>query len=373
MGRSGITFIQVADACEAILKESKGKQKPTIDLLRERIGAGSRTTLNKYKKQWEEMSGGEAETLITKPEKVTESILSLVSQLSEKLSDEAKQINVKKSKQHAAEIEERDGLLAEAERRNEGLSEKLDGLQTNHEKLQSAYDDIDNNLKSEIEARTKAEETVIQKDERIDLLEKQVKSLEDKHTQARKALEHFRDAVKDQREKDQQQWEQLQGDYQHQIKGLQDDLSSKNTSITELSEANGQLAEQNSGINKQLIEKEKTLSSIQGLLEKATLKVEELEPKLQEKVDQVISQQERITDLTAENTRLSQAETDKARLLQKISDQDRRHQDQVAHYQSMLDGSKQDLDGLSSKLEIRDVEIEKLQKEIQRLEKAKSS
>ena len=55
MGRAGISYTEVAKACEQIV--AKGEQV-SIDRIREITGTGNRSTLSKLRKQWEAFNQG---------------------------------------------------------------------------------------------------------------------------------------------------------------------------------------------------------------------------------------------------------------------------------------------------------------------------
>lgn len=362
MGRAGISFTEVQRACEQLVASNKSV---TVDNIREITGTGSRGTLSRLKKQWEALGQEqgqviEGELLVENEEKIEERLLSLVSELKNLTIEEAKAICSRNDEKHEEEIEEQKGYLAEAERRNEALTEKFDALKVSQDKLQLAYDGNVEQLKLEIEFRSKAEETVTKKDEQIQLLQEQIESLEQKYQHACNTLEHARQAAKEQRDQDQQNWEHQQSVYQQQIKGLQNDLSSKNTNISSLSEANGQLSQQNQSLNKEVLDKGRQLTE-------ALDKVTKLEPALQESTEKTLLQQEKITELTVANARLEQAEQDKNRLVQRISDIEDRHQKQIEHYQKMLDDSGQQLTDQTNKLEMKTETVRNLEKRIRKL------
>ena len=359
MGRPGISYTEVAKACDQLIAANK---TVTVDNIRGITGSGSKGTLLKLKKQWEALGQQgqitEGELLLENEEKIEDKLSSLVSELRDQVLEEAKLVCKRNDENNETKLRKEQDINAEIERRYESLDEKHSQLKINYDKLQSVYDDNNEQLKQAIKASTRAEEAAIKKDEQIQLLQDQIKSLEDKHKQVRDALEHFRAAMIEQREKDQNKWDQLQNDYQNQITRLENTLSDKNSEISDLHQANGQLAEQSQGLNKQLIDKDRQLTD-------ATKKLNNLEPALKESNDKVITQQERITELTVANAKLEQAEQDKTQLHQRISDIDQNYQNQITHYQKLLDGNGAQIANLTGKLDKRDQKIKDLEHIIQ--------
>lgn len=332
MGRAGISYVEVEKACNQLVADN---ENVTVDNIREITGAGSKSTLLKFKKQWElaasqSQTQPEGELLLVNDEKADERILSLVNELKDLALEEAKLICARKDEDTEKTILAEKKINDELSRRYESLEEKHNILKNTQDKLQSAYDENDKLLKIAIKESAEAQQLVIQKDEKIVLLEGQIDSLEKKHKHARESLEHFRQAMQDQRDQDQIKWEQMQNEYQTHIKNLEDKLSDKSSKVSDLDQANGRLAEQNKNLNKLIVEKE-------HLLSEATTKTHQLETALHESSSREIGQQRKITELTVSQVKLEQAEKDKHDLAERLSESDLRYQKQIDNYQKILE------------------------------------
>ena len=192
---------------------AQGKH-PSVDAVRVALGnTGSKTTIHKYLKELEEegsgADGGKAS--------ISEALQDLVERLAGQLQDEAnaridavKEESAAKERQHA---ETAAALRDELERVRERLVDTQSALEQERERHDSARQA----LQAERIERTRAEQQVADLKERLAENEAHRKSLEDKHTHAREALEHYRQSVKDQRDQDQRR-------HEHEIQVLRAEL-----------------------------------------------------------------------------------------------------------------------------------------------------
>tara|TARA_R110002072_G_scaffold238329_1_gene395672 strand:+ start:5477 stop:6511 length:1035 start_codon:yes stop_codon:yes gene_type:complete len=232
MARGGINKRLVKEARDAIL--AKG-QNPSIDTIRIELGnTGSKTTIHRYLKELEESESArlDDEALLSG------NIKNLVANLASNLHMEANAI-VKEAEERQnnrqREWQEQDAKQKQCISELEKIIEKLKNELANSEKLRFTAD-------KELRTITIENQRIVQ--EVTDLIalaeekDKRIQSLEDKHQHARDAAEHYRRAVKEQRDQDQRQHEQQVQLLQTEQRHLSQTLSIKLSEITQLNKEN---------------------------------------------------------------------------------------------------------------------------------------
>ena len=109
-------------------------------------------------------------------------------------------------------------------------------------------------LQAEIVIRHTAEQQVTDLKERLAENEQHRKSLEDKHTHARDALEHYRQSVKDQRDQDQRRHELQVQQVQAEHRQQQQALVAKQDEVTRLNQEGARLVAELSHTKQSLYE-----------------------------------------------------------------------------------------------------------------------
>jgi chromosome segregation ATPase len=235
MARGGINKAVVQKARDALLARG---ENPSIDAIRIELGnTGSKTTIHRYLK--------EIDTHDPRPdasrERLSDELSSLVAGILDRLMEEGSeaihhaqaQFNEQKAAIEAnLEVAKADlaSLKRQFDSQHAALEAQTAELQTLHTSLQS---ELTRNARlsqqcSDLEVR------VAEKDE-------QIRSLEEKHLHARDALEHYRSAVKTQRDQDQRRHEDQQKQLQVEGRHLQQTLIIKQDEITRLNRDNERL------------------------------------------------------------------------------------------------------------------------------------
>ncbi|WP_422452139.1 DNA-binding protein [Endozoicomonas sp. ALC066] len=347
MGRAGVSFFEISQICEQLKAQG---ENPSIDRVREKLGTGSRTTINNHIKTWKAKNG----SITGNPKAVSETLLSLVSQLDEQLKLEAnhqadERIEAQEIR-HKGESDELNEKLKEAGRRHEFLTERNEQL---HEKLTTAEQqvkDTDKQLKEQIEVRSKAEKMVEQQEDKIKILSEQIQSLEEKHKQARSSLEHFREAAKQQRIEDQKTFSNLQRDSQSTIDNLSKQLAAKSEQVTKLSSDNSTLSTQCKALNSKA-------TSLQQDITKLENEAKQYQADAKTQSDKLFAQQEKLTELITRTTRLEieaesaskakeTAESDKAKLMATLSETQRNYEDRIKKLQAEIEGQDEKIETL---------------------------
>jgi chromosome segregation ATPase len=200
MARGGINKALVQKAYQTILARGSN---PSIDAIRVELGnTGSKTTIHRYLKELEDGSGGDGAPL-----PLNEQLANLVRQLSDQLKADA-QASVAKEREHLGQERSRhQALTQQAEARSlqlEGQCKELsDQLKANQQALSS-----EQQLRQENEVElARLAQANLDLERRVQDRDGQISSLEDKHQHARDALEHYRQANKEQREQEQRRHE----------------------------------------------------------------------------------------------------------------------------------------------------------------------
>jgi chromosome segregation ATPase len=219
MARAGIYKSDVLQARNRLIKTGR---HPSIDAIRIELGnTGSKGTIHRYLKEIEEEEAGK-----TTQVKASEAIQELVSRLAERLELEAKERLVAAEALHAQRMAE---LQAIADQRQQELTAvrgqlgQVETTLTQERALRRDAADQVTQLNLEVTRLTTHGEGLQQR-----LAEAQAHgaALEEQHRHAHTALEHFRAAAKEQREREQRQHEQ-------QVQFLQAELGKANASLTD--------------------------------------------------------------------------------------------------------------------------------------------
>lgn len=229
MARPGITKGQVQRARLALVKAGK---HPSIDGIRIELGnTGSKATISAYLKEIEADEGG-----VAVPDRsVSDELQAFVANLAARLEFEAQ--------------ERFDGLRAghteEVRRLNELVSKAQGEARASRAEAERLLPELGNEKSSrqKVEAELAAlkienAQTTAQLAARSDGLQAQlqgaldqVASLEEKHTHAREALEHFRTASKEQRDREARQHEQQLQYLQRELATATETLAAKQTEL----------------------------------------------------------------------------------------------------------------------------------------------
>ncbi|MFQ6575743.1 DNA-binding protein [Pseudomonas sp. UM16] len=232
MARGGINKAVVQKARQVLL--ARGLH-PSIDAVRIELGnTGSKTTIHRYLKELD--SQHPAQTMSTP--NLSDALATLVEQLSEQLREEGEaRINEVRS----AFETERQTLLAQVQISQQALA----ALQQQHE-IQAAALAVESaelattcsTLQTEQTRNATLNQAVGELNLRLVDKDEQIASLEEKHQHARDALEHYRNASREQREQEQRRHEGQVQLLQVELRQLQQTLIVKQDELTRLNRDN---------------------------------------------------------------------------------------------------------------------------------------
>ena len=219
MARAGLYKTEVEKARDSLLAQGK---HPSVDAIRVALGnTGSKSTIHRYLKELE----AEAAAAPTSGAAISDALANLVAQLAARLQEEA-DARIADAQAHCdIAVQKAADALADQEREGRALSDRLQrtetALQEETQTLQAAADSL-----QERNTQVRAlEERVAGLEARLADQDAHIQSLEQKHNQAREALEHFRQSAKEQRDAESRR-------HEHQVQALQVELRQANELVT---------------------------------------------------------------------------------------------------------------------------------------------
>ncbi|RFD30391.1 integrase [Pseudomonas sp. GL93] len=273
MARGGINKAVVQTARLAILARG---ENPSIDAVRIEMGnTGSKTTIHRYLKELDE---SETRQTITQAP-IDDELGELVARLSQRLKEKAQ--------------EPIDLALAQFEQHKAALLAQVETLEKAHTQLKQQFD-IQAAALAEESAALQTASTSLQTEQtrnaglsqacsdyelRLNDKDDQIRSLEEKHLHARDALEHYRTAIKEQREQEQRRHEGQLQQVQAELRQAQQSALVRQDEITQLHRDNERL----------LSEQRVTAKELNALQEQAR-QDQALQLKLTEQLSQIDSE-----------------------------------------------------------------------------------
>jgi chromosome segregation ATPase len=235
MARGGVNKAIVQKAREALLARG---ENPSIDAVRVELGnTGSKTTIHRYLKELDEVDQRRS----APQQALSDELSELVSRLAQRLKEESE--------------EQIERALAAADADKTELSEQLRASQHAFGQLQQQFDIQRSALETEsselqtCRTTSQAEQTRNARlsqscsdlELRVKEKDEQIRSLEEKHLHGRDALEHYRSAIKEQREQEQRRHEGQLQQIQMELRHLQQTLIIKQDELTQLNRDNERL------------------------------------------------------------------------------------------------------------------------------------
>ncbi|MFJ2318886.1 DNA-binding protein [Pseudomonas sp. NPDC087817] len=235
MARGGINKAVVQIARDALIARGVN---PSINAVRVELGnTGSMTTIARYL--------GELGKWESRPkecrERLSDELTGLVGQLVDRLLEEgAEEVAEARAEldKHRASVDEQ---LAQAQAAMADLQRRHDSLQATLGVQASELSTSQSSLQSELTRNARLSQSCADLEIRVHEKDEQIRSLEEKHLHARDALEHYRTAVKDQREQEQRRHEGQLQQIQVEHRQLQQTLSVKQDDLSRLNRDNERL------------------------------------------------------------------------------------------------------------------------------------
>jgi chromosome segregation ATPase len=250
MARAGLSRLDVKRARDSLLAQG---QHPSIDAIRIALGnTGSKTTIHRYLKELEEEEG----TALKRAGTTSDAILDLVGRLAARLHEEAQAVV---DQQVAAATAQRQQVRAEADK----LSADLTALRA---ELAQAHATVANVRATRSDTQTALQQRTIEAERSAQQVQDLTarlaehegfrRSLEDKLQHAHLALDHFRNASKEQRDQDARRHEQQVQQLQADIRQANQALIVKQGEITQLNKDGARLVAEAGAATKRVRELE---------------------------------------------------------------------------------------------------------------------
>ena len=246
MARGGVNKAVVQIARTAILARG---EHPSIDAVRIEMGnTGSKTTIHRYLKELDEVDSRRG----APQEQIGDELTELVARLAQRLQEQAQ--------------EPIDRARAHYEQLQVALQEQLNEAQQAQAQLQQQLE-IQSNALSQETVNLESTRSMLQTEQtrnaalnqacsdfelRLKDRDEQIRSLEEKHLHARDALEHYRSAVKEQREQDQRRHEGQVQQIQMELRQAQQSALVRQDEITQLHRNNERVLSESRALNKEL-------------------------------------------------------------------------------------------------------------------------
>jgi len=247
MARAGIYKWDVKEARDRLIRDGK---HPSIDAVRAALGdTGSKSTIHRHLKELEQEEAGSSKLA------VSDALQTLVGQLAERLQQEGR-----------VQVE---AATARFDAERAMLNEQLQRASQEGQTLRTQLGRAEIALVDEKEARAGVERELLAESTRGVQLTEQVegqerrladhaahqRSLEEKHEQARQALEHFRAAAKEQRDQEQRRHEQQVQQLQAEVRQLNSTLTEKLALLSQVSNSAAALTAEVGALRAQLVER----------------------------------------------------------------------------------------------------------------------
>jgi DNA repair exonuclease SbcCD ATPase subunit len=237
MARAGLYKTEVQKARDSLIAQGK---HPSVDAVRVALGnTGSKSTIHRYLKELEAESGAASTSEIV----ISDALRTLVAQLSKRLLEEANTRIAEIQARCDASVQKAAEALANQEREGRALSDRLQRTEAALQEATRLHQDTLGQLQERATLVRALEERVAGLEARLAEQTSHVQSLEQKHQQAREALEHFRQAAKEQRDSELRR-------HEHQVQQLQVELrqanelaTTKNHEVMQLNRDNARLTE----------------------------------------------------------------------------------------------------------------------------------
>lgn len=279
MARGGLYKSEVVRARANLL--ARGRY-PSLDAIRIELGnTGSKTTIQRYLKEIEEEQGGRASSAAG----LSEAIKDLASRLAEQLQTEADQRILELQARHAAELQAAREATAAIQKDLQTVNATLEQVRGELLASQQRHVELTAQYTAELQARSQAQQQAADVKLQLEAETTFRSSLETKYADARRALEHFREAAKEQRDADGRKHESQVQFFQQEIRTLQrsltdvqakfvsaneemarltSELASARREVAQLEGKKGQLAATEERLTAALIERDAARAALQS-------------------------------------------------------------------------------------------------------------
>ena len=297
MARGGVNKAVVQIARTAILARG---EHPSIDAVRIEMGnTGSKTTIHRYLKELDE-----SDSRRTAPhEQIGDELSELVARLSQRLLERAQE-PIDRAQAHYEHLKtELAEQLNEAQQAQAQLQQQLEiqGVALSQET--ATLESTRSMLQTEQTRNAALNQACSDFELRLADRDEQIRSLEEKHLHARDALEHYRNAVKEQREQDQRRHEGQLQQVQMELRQAQQSALVRQDEITQLHRDNERVLSESRAMSKELNQAADQQHKLSNLNERLNTQLNQLDSErtlLQERLRVAAQESEGLKKLQTE-------------------------------------------------------------------------
>ena len=258
MARGGINKVLVQKARSALLARGLN---PSIDAVRVELGnTGSKTTISRYLQELEAADPRPQ----SDPTRLSDELTGFVAQLRERLLEESNAVLAEERISHQQSVDalykQIEGLEDELKKAQQETASRDAVLVSQAEELKTSQ----SSLQTELNRNARLSQSCADFELRVQEKEELVRSLEEKHAHARDAMEHYRNAIKEQREQDQRRHETQLQQLQHESLQLQQTLMVRQDEQSRLIRDNERLLGEARQNNKLLHQTQDSLRRLEG-------------------------------------------------------------------------------------------------------------
>lgn len=302
MARGGIYKSEVVRARDRLMAQGR---HPSLDAIRIELGnTGSKSTIQKFLKEIEEEESGKTGGKVA----VSEAIQDLVLRLAERLQDEADARIAQLNAQHSRELQDSQLATRAAQDEAAGLRKELEVSRGETAAEKARYQELSAEYLATMQVGAQAEQRAADLQLQLEAEVQHHTSIEGKYADARSALEHFREAAKEQREREARQHESQIHFLQQENHGLKQSVTEHQTKSTQAHQELARLTSELGAARRELAQAEKAqgqLMTAREALAKAQVERDALKKDVQldrQRADQAA------TDLDKASARLVQVE-----------------------------------------------------------------
>lgn len=258
MARGGINKALVQKARSALLARGLN---PSIDAVRVELGnTGSKTTISRYLQELEAADPRPQ----SDPTRLSDELTGFVAQLKKRLLEESNAVLAEERISHQQSVDalnkQIEGLEDELKKAQQETASRDAVLLSQAEELKTSQ----SSLQAELNRNARISQSCADFELRVQEKEELVRSLEEKHAHARDAMEHYRNAIKEQREQDQRRHETQLQQLQHESLQLQQTLMVRQDEQSRLIRDNERLLGEARQNNKLLHQTQDSLRRLEG-------------------------------------------------------------------------------------------------------------
>jgi chromosome segregation ATPase len=297
MARGGVNKAVVQTARMALLARG---ENPSIDAVRIEMGnTGSKTTIHRYLKELDDQESRRA----APPAQIDDELTELVSRLAQRLQDQGQERIDRAQAVFDDQLQTLSEELARTQLHFGALQQQNKALNSELEATNATLDSARHALQTTQTTNARLQQAHLDLEIRLQDKDGQIRSLEEKHLHARDALEHYRNAAKEQREQEQRRHEGQLQQVHMELRQAQQAAIVRQEELTQLNRDNERLLSETRSTLREL-------GTHQEQLKNSTRVTAELGEKYQFAHTQCTVLQERLSTAQNENGALKQTLTE---------------------------------------------------------------